>query len=249
MMIPLAARYADRVITISQNTARDLLRLVETPGLAAKTHPIHLAVNPAFRPIPDRAAITNVCRRFGLTPGNFILSVGVLEPRKNLPVLLRAYRRLRDEGFAHSLAIVGKRGWMFSSILAAVEALHLEDHVVFTDHLSDTDLPYVYNGAAVFVYPSIYEGFGLPALEALACGTPVVTSDVSSLPEIVGQAGLLVPPSDAGVLFDALKRILSEPELAASLAQQGTERAAQFSWQRTACETLAVYESAIRGER
>ena len=244
-MISLAARFADRLITISDSTATDLFRVLGSRALAEKTHPIPLAADPAYRPISDASAISSVCERFGLEPGRFILSVGVLEPRKNLPVLLRAYRGLRDEGVRHPLAIVGKRGWMFESIFSAVEELQLTHDVVFTGHVSDADLPYLYNGATVFVYPSIYEGFGLPVLEALACGTPVVTSNVSSLPEIVGEAGLLVDPHDPCALSAAIGRLLGDPNLARSLARRGRERAAGFSWQRTARETISVYERAV----
>jgi glycosyltransferase involved in cell wall biosynthesis len=137
---------------------------------------------------------------------------------------------------------------MFDSIFAAVEALQLTKDVIFTGHVAGEDLPYVYNGAAVFVYPSIYEGFGLPVLEALACGTPVVTSNVSSLPEIVGEAGILVDPHDVAGLSAAIAKVLSDPNLSRSLARQGQERASGFSWHRTASETIAVYERAMAGK-
>ena len=243
-MIRLAVRYADRIITISESTASDLFRLVGGEGLPEKTHAVPLAVDSRFRLIQDEAAVAIACRRLGLEPRRFLLYVGVLEPRKNLPVLLRAFRRARDEGNRLALAIVGNRGWKFASIFATVQELGLEKDVIFTGYVSDADLPYVYNGAALFVYPSLYEGFGLPVLEALSCGTPLITSNVSSMPEIVGDAGLLIPPSDETRLADAIREVLSDPALAASLSEKGRERAARFSWSRTARETIAVYARA-----
>lgn len=243
-MIRLAVRRADRIITISESTATDLFHLLDGRGLAEKTHAIPLAVDSRFLVIREEAAIAAACRRLGLEPRGFLLYVGVLEPRKNLPVLLRAFRRTRDENNRLPLAIVGKRGWKFDSIFATVRELGLENDVIFTGHVSDADLPYVYNGATLFVYPSLYEGFGLPVLEALSCGTPVITSNVSSMPEIVGEAGILVPPSDENGLADAIRRILSDPVLAVSLSEKGRERASHFSWSRTARETIAVYARA-----
>lgn len=243
-MIRLAVRYADRIITISESTANDLFHLLDGEGLAEKTHPVPLAVDSRYRLIRDETAVATACRRLGLEPKGFLLYVGVLEPRKNLPVLLRAFRRARDEGNRLPLAIVGKRGWKFDSIFATVQELGLENDVIFTGHVSDADLPYVYNGAALFLYPSLYEGFGLPVLEALSCGAPVITTNVSSLPEIVGDAGLLLPPSDVDELAGAIGRVLSDADLAASLSEKGRERAARFSWSRTARETIGVYARA-----
>jgi len=175
----------------------------------------------------------------------YILYVGSLEKRKNLPRLLEAYAYLRETLPGWKLVIVGGRKWKSDPIYKAVQRLGLEPHVIFTGFVAEEDLPALYNGADLFVFPSLYEGFGLPVLEAMACGTPVVTSNTSSLPEVAGEAALLVAPTDVKAIAAAMQRVLSEPDLAAELRRRGLERASQFSWERTARETLAVYERVL----
>ena len=223
------------------------VRATDRGGTPDKVYAIPLAAGGNFRPIADRAKIEWICSRYGLRARGFILYVGVLEPRKNVPILLRAYRDLIDRGIQEQLAIVGKKGWMFEDIFATVQALKLEDRVVFTGYVTDENLPYLYNGARLFVYPSLYEGFCLPVLEAMACGIPVITSNISSMPEIIGDAGLLIDPHDPDQLVQAIQQLIADDDLNHSLRERGLQRAAQYSWERTARETLQVYSEVCEG--
>jgi len=199
-VVPRSVRRADHVIADSHSTKRDLVELLGTP--AGKVTVIHSGVEPRFRPIIDRAALGPVRQRYDL-PERFIISVGTLQPRKNFATLVEAFARLKSEtgnwkpgARSLKLVIAGGRGWLYEEIFARVEALGLQGDVLFPGFVADEDLPALYNLAEAFVLPSLYEGFGLPPLEAMACGTPVVTSNVSSLPEVVGDAGLMVEPGE-----------------------------------------------------
>ena len=238
-MMRLSVRRADRLLVISESTRRDLERLL--PSAAGKITTTPLAAGPVFRPAPP-AEVLDACTRYGLTPGRFLLYVGVLEPRKNVPMLLQAFAQIARHFPEVPLVIVGKKGWMYDAIFAELTARGLADRVVFTGYVPEEDLPRLYGGARAFVYPSLYEGFGLPVLEAMQCGTPVVTTDISSMPEVVGDAALMVHPDDMNGLAGALTRVLSDDALAADLRQRGLARAAEFSWERCARETRAVYE-------
>ncbi len=239
-MMRLSVRRADRILVISDSTRRDLERLL--PLAAGKITTTPLAAGPVFRPVPP-AEVSDACTRYGLTPGRFLLYVGVLEPRKNVPMLLQAFAQIAGQFPEVPLVIVGKKGWMYDAIFAELTARGLAGRVVFTGYVPEADLPRLYGGARAFVYPSLYEGFGLPVLEAMQCGTPVVTTDISSMPEVVGDAALMVKPEDVNGLAEALVRVLSDDALAADLTQGGLARAAQFSWERCARETRAVYEA------
>jgi glycosyltransferase involved in cell wall biosynthesis len=235
--IRLSARKANALIAVSESTRQDAIRLLGIPP--ARIHTVPLGVSPAFHPVREASLLEAVRQRYSL-PEHFILYVGLVEPRKNLPMLLRAYQRLPDNS-APALVIVGRFGWGVEQVFKLVESLAIRDKVHFSGYIPAEDLPIVYNLADVFVYPSLYEGFGLPPLEAMACGTPVITTSVSSLPEHVGEAGILVPPQDEEALFQALVKILQDPDLRGELSRKGPERAAQYSWNRTAQETLDVY--------
>lgn len=170
----------------------------------------------------------------------YVLAVGNLEPRKNLPGLLRAFARLAPE-VPHDLVLVGAEGWLTGEIHATLDELRLGGRVRMTGFVEDADLPAWYGAADLFVYPSLYEGFGLPVLEAMACGAPVVTSNVSSLPEVAGDAALLVDPSDVDSIAEEMRRGLTDAALALDLRRRGQLRAADFTWDRTAEQTVAVY--------
>jgi len=176
-----------------------------------------------------------------------ILFVGTIEPRKNLVTLLRSYALLREWTPAPPLVIAGARGWRHREVFAAVRELALEEHVLLPGYVPREELPLWYNAADLFIYPSLYEGFGLPALEAMACGTPVITSNVSSLPEVVGEAGLTVGPNDVEGMAEALQRVLTDAPLRMELRSKGLQRAASFTWSRAAAETVAVYDRALAG--
>jgi len=244
--VDLAARQADHIIAVSQSTKRDTVQMLGVPE--DKITVIYEAAHPLFAPVTDTTRLTRVRERYHL-PENFILFVSTVEPRKNLPTLLRAFRRLRDHYKSDAvLAIAGNRGWLFEQVDQVVAELNLESAVRFLGSVPNEELVYLYNAAKLFVLPSFYEGFGLPPLEAMACGTPVIVSNVSSLPEVVGDAGMLVPPEDVEALTVALWRVLSDENLRNEMRIKGLKRAATFSWKRAAQETLAVYRRVVEGQ-
>lgn len=237
-----ATERADHIIADSSATKLDLVSML---GVAPdKITVVHLAADSSFRPVPDAEARL-VAERYGLEPG-FLLFVGTLEPRKNIPGLLHAYRILLDQtATAEPLVLVGGKGWLYEQIFARVEALELGEHVRFLDDVPDADLPGLYNAAIVLAMPSFYEGFGLPALEAMSCGTPVVVADRASLPEVVGEAGILFDPEDPDAMAGALKRVLEEEPLRTRMRNLGLERASRFGWRRVAQDTLGVYRQVL----
>lgn len=220
--------------------------LVEAFGTEpAKIHPIHLGVSPAYRP-RSPAETSATLAAHGLTHGRYVLAVGTLEPRKNLIQGLRAYRCLPDAlREAMPFVIVGMKGWLTEGIEAEIAALASRGQVRPLGYLPDEALLHLYAGAAMLVYPSIYEGFGLPALEAMASGIPVITSDRSSLPEVVGDVGITVDPADDAGLAAAMRRLAEDPAERSDRAARGLERARAFTWARCAEETERVYRIAL----
>ncbi len=233
-----AVRQADHLLASSQATRADLVTLLGVPEDKITVH--MLGVDDLFRPAPLETI--QACRaRWGL-PAQYLLFVGTFEPRKNIPVLLRAYDLLRrDLPDAPPLVLAGRRGWLYDDIQRTVEALALGDRVIWVENPPRDDLPALYSGAAALALPSHYEGFGLTALEAMACGTPPVVSDRSSLPEVVGDAGLLVNPDDADSIAEALRRLLTDSKLRDTLRAAGLARARTFTWWRTAETVREVY--------
>ncbi|MFQ3630964.1 glycosyltransferase family 4 protein, partial [Roseiflexus sp.] len=246
--VPRALQRADVIVADSESTRRDLHRLLNiAPERVSVVYP---AVDERFRPLPPDVC-EPVRQRLRL-PSRFVLFVGTIEPRKNLVRLLEAFARidpttLPDGSGRLFLVIAGRRGWMYQPVFEAIERLSLRDRVQVLDFVADSDLPIVYNLAQVFVYPSIYEGFGLPPLEALACGTPVVTSDNSSLPEVVGNAALLAPADDIDALSDRIARLLSDGALRDRLRQAGLEQAQRFRWEASARQIIEHYHSLSTG--
>lgn len=242
LFIPLSASSASKVITLSESSKRDL---IERFGVASEKIAITpCGVDETMRRVEDPQIISDVLQRYGITPP-FILSVGVLQPRKNLPRVMDAFALLRQRypDLPHCLVIAGKAGWGVEPLKQRVQALRLESAVHFAGYIADEDLPALYSAADLFVYPSLYEGFGLPPLEAMACGTPAVTSNVSSLPEVVGDAALTVNPLDVEVIAGAMEQILTDAHLRRTLTARGLERAREFTWERTARLTLEVYQT------
>jgi len=244
--IRLSARLADALIAVSENTKKDAVRLLGIPG--DKITAIPHGVGEEFRPITDARLLENIRLKYSL-PQDFILNVGVVEPRKNLTLLLKSYQRLRFHGISFPLVVVGGLGWMYEDVFSLAESLGIKELVYFTGYVPNHDLPIIYNLAKVFVYPSIYEGFGLPPLEAMACGTPVITTAVSSMPEHVGDAGILIPPQDEKALTNALQKLINDSTLQEELSNKGPERASQFTWKRTAQETIKVYQSVLTAQQ
>jgi len=242
LSIRRAARLADAIIVPSAATAQDLA--ARFPLTAAKIRVVPHAPNERFAPLPPEDGLP-VLTRHGLAHRDYLLFVGNVEPRKNLVALIDAYGRMRKViPRAPRLAIAGGAGWKNHAIHEAARTSAVAADIRFLGHVADADLPLLMNGAAAFVYPSLYEGFGLPPLEAMACGTPVITSNRSSLPEVVGDAALVVDPDDRGALADAMARVVSDAALREDLRARGLARARGYTWDETARRTIAVYEEA-----
>ncbi|PKO20575.1 MAG: glycosyltransferase family 1 protein [Chloroflexi bacterium HGW-Chloroflexi-1] len=238
----LSTRRAARVIAVSESTRQDVIRLCGAPEERVIVVPN--GVTGDFSPA-DPAAVADFRRQKGLPP-RFILFLGTLEPRKNLVRLIDAYaqwRRASNE--AIKLMIAGGKGWFYERVFERVTELGLADDVIFPGFVPGEELPWFYRAAELFVYPSLFEGFGLPVLEAMACGTPTITSTASALPEVAGDAALLVDPEDTDGLAEAIGRVLADPLLAARLRDAGPRRATSFSWPRTAAATADVYRDVL----
>lgn len=239
-----SVRRARRVIAVSAHTAEETVRLL---GVAReKIRVVYHGVDPIFRPLAAEEVAAFRARR-GL-PDCFVLFVGTLEPRKNLVRLIEAFARSGADAET-VLVLAGARGWYDDEIFATVERLGLSSRVHFPGYVPNDELPFWYNAARAFAYPSLYEGFGLPVLEAQSCGTPVLTSSISALPEAAGDGALMVDPYDVEATAEGLHRLLTDETLRGVLRQRGLEHAARFSWPRTAAETVAVYQEAIAGGR
>ncbi len=240
--IEWAVEQADHILADSHATRDDLTSLLDVEG--DRITVVHLAADSSFRPLPP-AATRRLANHYHLEPG-FLLFVGTLEPRKNVPGLLLAYRILLDQGITKEpLVLVGGKGWLYEEIFDRAEALELSDQVHFLHDVPDNHLPGLYNAASVLTAPSFYEGFGLPALEAMSCGTPVVAANRASLPEVVGEAGRLVDPESPEEIAEALTCVLTEDSERERMRKSGLERAEAFSWERVARETRAVYQEVL----
>jgi glycosyltransferase involved in cell wall biosynthesis len=242
--VPRSMRRADHILADSRNTARDLTDLWDVPP--GKVSVLYPGVEPRFHPLTDMAELSRVRNQYGLPP-HFILSVSTLQPRKNYERLIRAFSKLQAtaEGHPVRLVVAGGKGWLYDSIFDSVRDLGLEERVLFPGFVHDGDLPALYTLADLFAFPSLYEGFGLPALEAMSCGTPVVCSDASSLPEVVGDAGLLVDPVDEEGWVEAMGRALGDEQLRRGLVARGLARARRFTWEEAARELHRLCTSLV----
>ncbi|MCA1554442.1 MAG: glycosyltransferase family 4 protein [Chloroflexi bacterium] len=240
-----AVQSAEQVIAVSEATKRDVRTLLAVDE--RKLSVIYEAAHPRFRPLDDAELVERTRRQYGLS-SPFVLFVGTIEPRKNLTALLRALRELLDRNVSVQLALAGKRGWLSDDVFALMTELRLQDNVRLLGPVPSDDLVALYNAAHALIMPSLYEGFGLPPLEAMACGTPVIVSNVSSLPEVVGGAGLCIPPHDPHAWADAVQRVLADDALRRELRAKGIARAQTFSWERAARETLDVYRKAAQNK-
>lgn len=242
------AQRAARIATVSEYSRQDLLRTYKLPP--EKVVVTYNGVESHFtsESLPGEAA--DIRRRFGVSR-EYLLAVGSLQPRKNLVRLVRAYAKLRSENpnFAPQLVIVGRKLWLADEIFAEVRRQTWAGDVILTGYASDEDLPKLYRQATALVYPSLFEGFGLPPVEAMACGTPVVTSNVSSLPEVTGEAALLVDPLDQGSIESALLEITGDQALRARLREQGIRQAKRFTWRAAAEKTLQLYRESFEARR
>jgi glycosyltransferase involved in cell wall biosynthesis len=242
--VDLAARRADAIITVSDSAKADIVRLY---GLSPeRVHVVHEAAAPSFRPVLERDELRRVKERYGLSD-RFILYVGTIEPRKNLPTLIEAFARHHKRGdLPHQLVCAGPYGWLSGDINERVERLNIGRAVRFTGYVPFEDLPAIYSLAEMFVFPSVYEGFGLPVVEAMASGTPVITSHVAALAEVAGGAVQYVDRLDADALGEAMTTLGRDRLRRKELSTLGLARARTFSWERAARETLAVYRLTAR---
>jgi glycosyltransferase involved in cell wall biosynthesis len=235
--VPSSVRRADLVLADSESTRSDVIELL---GVSPdRVRVIYPGVDEGFQRVRDTQVLAAVRRRYQL-PERFVLSVGTLQPRKNLNRLVEAYAQARMDTDV-KLVIAGGTGWLYEGIFRRVEELGLQGDVYFPGYVVDEHLPALYTLADLFVFPSLYEGFGLPPLEAMACGTPVVTSNVSSLPEVVGDAALMVDPRDVVALANAMVQVLGDPCLRSGMVQRGLAQAQGFTWLRAAQELLRLY--------
>ncbi len=237
------AQRAHAIIADSECTKRDVMKFLEIPS--EKIQVIYSGVNSMFRPIHDTSILNRIRRKYHL-PSKIILFVGTLEPRKNIVGLIQAYKELiRDLKSNYSLVIVGGKGWAYKDIFKTVGDLKIKDRIVFTGYVPDEDLPAIYNLGDVFVYPSFYEGFGMPVVEAMACGVPVITSNLSSLPEVGGDAVLYVSPGQTEEIAHTIKSILTDEKLRVSLKEKGLIRSKSFTWENAARQVLKVFDTVM----
>ncbi len=254
LMTRLSVTRVERIITDSEYIRQGVIRLLNVAPEKIVTVPLGAGDEYHWFGDSERARqeIAAFRAKKGL-PDRFFLYLGTLEPRKNIPMLLQAYAALHSEGMGKqgggeppALVVAGPKGWLYDEIFAQVKALGLEDRVLFPGFIPRDEVVWWYNAALAFVYLSVHEGFGLPPLQAMACGVPVVVNNASALPEVVGDAGVLVDASECGAVANALREVAADGDLRADLRTRGLERAAHFSWERTATQTLAVYESVCR---
>ncbi len=243
VVVPRSVARADHILADSAATREDLIELYKTPP--SKVSVLYCGIDAAFRPMKDAQTLAAVRARYGLGSAPFILAVSTLQPRKNYVRLIQAFASLPTQ--ETNLVIAGGKGWLFETIFSEVERLRLRQRVIFPGFVADGDLPALYSAARLLAYPSLYEGFGLPMLEAMACGTPVVASTASCLPEVAGDAALLVSPTDVEALAAALDRVLSDEALRADLIAKGYTRVGQFSWDQSAKQLLGVYYKVVAG--
>lgn len=238
--LKLVKNRPDCIITDSFNTRNDLINYLQIPEKKIKVIP--LAPNKDFKFIKDKSQIMAELEVKYEISTPFILYVGTVELRKNIPLLIKSFYRLLKKGIETKLVLIGKLGYGFKEISQKVESLGLSQHVIFLGYVPEGDLIKFYNAADLFVFPSLYEGFGLPPLEAMACGSPVVSSNTSSLPEVIGDAGITLDPDDCGGFTEAMYQILVSESLKDEMREKSLKRAKQFSWEKTARETWRVYE-------
>ena len=243
-IVPWSIERATHILADSQATKDDLAAHWNVPR--EKVSVLYLGVSGMFKPITNPRSIKSVQKKYNLDGKPYVISVGTIQPRKNYRMLIRAFRPVAER-FPHDLIIVGGRGWKYDQISEEVESQGLLDRVHFLGFVDDADLPALYSAATLFTLPSLYEGFGLPILEAMACGVPVMASDVSSLPEVVGNAGVLLPAKDIVAWSQAMMELIEDMSRRTRLVGAGFLRAREFTWSKAARELAAIYDQLIIG--
>ncbi|MCM8810626.1 MAG: glycosyltransferase family 4 protein, partial [Candidatus Omnitrophica bacterium] len=246
IIIPKAVKKADMIITVSYNTKKDLLNhfKIDSEKITVIYPGLH---HENIRPIEDYEKIEDLKKKYGIY-GKYLLFVGAIEPKKNIPKLIDAFIIVKEKFPELKLVLCGKIGWKAEIFYKKMKDLpeKIKKDIILTGYVPVSDLPYLYNGCEVFVYPSLYEGFGSPVVEAMSCGVPVVTSNISSLPEVVGDAGILVNPENKEEIAEAILSILTDQNLKKTLSKKGIERAKLFSWENTAKKTLELYKKVVQ---
>lgn len=244
-VVPASVARASHILADSEATRADLMNQWQTP--AAKITVLYSGVNEKFRPVTEKAALAALRARYGLGEGPYLLSVGTLQPRKNYQMLIRAFKGVAAQ-WPHNLYIAGGKGWLYEAMLAEAAAQGLSERVKFLGFVDDADLPALYSAAALFLFPSFYEGFGLPLLEAMACGVPVVSANTSSLVEVAGEAAWLLPPQDERAWQETMHRLLLDAPRRAKMVAAGFRQARQFTWRKTARQLVSIYQQLLGKE-
>lgn len=243
-LLKLVVKKVDKIIAVSNNTKGDLMGILKVPE--EKIEVVYGAADERFYPISDREVLERIRRKYGIDK-NVILFVGNLELRKNVPKIFEAYHILKDKiGKDYEIVICGDKKWAFDHIKDSVERFGIKDKVIFTGYVPEEDMVVLYNIANLFVFPSLYEGFGLPVLEAMKCGIPTVVSDRSSMPEVVSDASMLVNPEDSNEVADAIYRLITDPTLREEKIKAGILRAKEFTWEKSAVKMIKIYEGLRR---
>jgi glycosyltransferase involved in cell wall biosynthesis len=245
-VVPRSCRRADHILADSQATKDDLIALY---GLSPDKITVLLSgVDERFRRVEDANVRATVREKYAVGQRPFIFAIGTVQPRKNYGRLIEALARLRAHGHDVMLVVAGGKGWLEDPIYKTVDALKLREHVRFIGFAEDNDLPALYSEARCLAFPSLYEGFGLPILEGMACGTPVITANVSSMPEAAGDAALLVAPTDVDAITAAIEQVLTDDTLRQSLVERGYKQATRFTWENSARQLQAIYVSLVDGK-
>lgn len=242
-VVPRSVERADHLLADSAATKEDLIDLYKTP--ADKITVLYSGVDRRFRRVSDRGALESTRAKYGLADRRYVLSVGTVQPRKNYSRVIRALAEARASGLDLRYAIAGGKGWLEAEMQHTIASTGMGDYVHLLGFVDDEDLPALYSGSRMLLMPSLYEGFGLPILEAMACGVPVIASNISSLPEVAGDAAILVDPNDTAALGDAMLAVETESTLREQLIQKGYRQAEKFSWRRSAAQLLSVYRSLL----
>lgn len=245
-VVPRIAKNVSMVLTTSEFSKKDIMKHIPALG-SEKIKVIYSAGNEGFRRLNDACRLQDLLERFGVNSG-YILTLGAADPRKNTELVIRKFLELKSEAdIEEKLLIVGVPDWWHTKLYEIARASEFGEDVIFSDFVSEEDLAILYSGAAVFLYPSLYEGFGIPLLEAMACGAPIITSNTTSIPEVVGDAALMVDPANGGRLKASLLTLLKDKGLKNDLVYKGFDRVKKFSWEQIAKETLGVYTT-VYGE-
>jgi len=239
-MILFSVKKAKKIIAISESTKKDIQKILNVSSEKIKV--VYLDVDDVFSPLIRGKETEEIKKNYGIK-NDFILYVGVLEPRKNVVRLIKAYNGLVEEKkIKHQLVLVGKKGWDYDEIFNVINDLNLQSKIICTGYVSEKNLNYLYNAADIFIYPSLYEGFGIPLIEAFACGVPVISSNISSIPEVVGNAGILVDPYNVRTIKEAIYGLLKDKNLRSELRKRGLQRAKYFSKERLAFGMMEAYK-------